>query len=138
MEDGCPDRYKPHCDGQCDGMTHKDGGRVATMVMYVLKKNIVQQNLSHWSLIWLYFRYCTIPEKGGGGATNFKNAGIRVTPRKGAAAFFSYIDPKDNKMDKEFTTHSGFPVILGKKNIAVQWVRLLIKIYAKIHLYHFF
>ena len=34
-EDGHPpDRYTPHCDGECTGLPHKPGTRVATMVMY--------------------------------------------------------------------------------------------------------
>jgi hypothetical protein len=29
-----PDRYTPHCDGDCTGLPHKHGTRMATMVMY--------------------------------------------------------------------------------------------------------
>lgn len=29
-----PDRYTPHCDGDCTGQPHKSGTRMATMVMY--------------------------------------------------------------------------------------------------------
>ena len=29
-----PDQYTPHCDGECNGMPHKFGTRMATMVMY--------------------------------------------------------------------------------------------------------
>lgn len=29
-----PDRYTPHCDGDCTGLPHKTGTRMATMVMY--------------------------------------------------------------------------------------------------------
>ena len=47
--DPTPDRYTPHCDGECDGRAHKVGARVATMVMY-----------------------CDVPELGG--ATNFQTA----------------------------------------------------------------
>ena len=32
--DTAPDRYTPHCDGDCTGLTHKYGTRMATMVMY--------------------------------------------------------------------------------------------------------
>ena len=32
--DTAPDRYMPHCDGECIGTSHKLGNRVATMVMY--------------------------------------------------------------------------------------------------------
>eukprot|EP01083_Nonionella_stella_P143412 445761_1 len=34
VNDPEPDRYMPHCDGQCDGLKFQDAGRVATMVMY--------------------------------------------------------------------------------------------------------
>jgi len=32
--DGPPDRYMPHCDGDCDGLAFKPGNRMATMVRY--------------------------------------------------------------------------------------------------------
>mmetsp|Transcript_49487 Transcript_49487/g.74672 ORF Transcript_49487/g.74672 Transcript_49487/m.74672 type:complete len:396 (-) Transcript_49487:3420-4607(-) len=94
-----PDRYMPHCDGDCTGLEFKHGNRMATIVMY-----------------------CTIPEKGG--ATNFNKAGLHVVPEKGSATFFSYIDPETHVMDKGFTEHSGCPVIEGEKKIVTQWVRL--------------
>lgn len=53
--DPTPDRYTPHCDGQCDGQLFKRGGRVATMVMY-----------------------CDVPTVGG--FTNFQNANVIVRP----------------------------------------------------------
>jgi len=95
--DKAPDRYMPHCDGDCTGSTHKVGGRVATMVMY-----------------------CTIPEIGG--ATNFMNSGVHVVARKGYGVFFSYMN-SDKVMDKGFTQHSGCPVISGSKKIVTQWIR---------------
>lgn len=98
-DDKTPDRYTPHCDGDCDGMPHKHGSRVATMVMY-----------------------CDAPEKGG--ATNFQNANVFVNPEVGAAAFFSYMDPESFIHDDGFTSHSGCPVFEGTKRIAVQWMRL--------------
>ena len=94
-----PDQYMPHCDGACDGLPHKTGGRVATMVMY-----------------------CNVPELGG--ATNFQNAGVFVKPKLHAAAFFSYMDPVTHKMEPGFTSHSGCPVIEGTKRIAVHWMRI--------------
>jgi 2OG-Fe(II) oxygenase superfamily len=94
-----PDRYTPHCDGDCDGMEHKTGGRVATMVMY-----------------------CDVPDLGG--ATNFQNSNVFVKPELGAAVFFSYMDPARYLHDDGFTTHSGCPVIEGTKRIAVQWMRI--------------
>ena len=93
-----PDRYTPHCDGQCDGLRHKHGTRMATMVIY-----------------------CTVPE--GGGHTNFQNAAVHVKPTVGEAIFFSYIDPHTKQTDFGLTSHSGCPVYMGEKKIAVQWLR---------------
>ncbi|CAJ1930484.1 unnamed protein product [Cylindrotheca closterium] len=95
-----PDQYRPHCDGDCDGLPHKSGGRVATMVMYCDVEGLV------------------------GGATNFQNAGVYVKPELGAAAFFSYLDPLTMNVETGFTTHSGCPVIEGTKKIAVHWMRV--------------
>lgn len=97
-DDKEPDRYMPHCDGDCTGLDHKDGQRMATVVIY-----------------------CDVPEKGG--ATNFRNAGLHVVPEAGSATFFSYIDPETMRMDTGFTEHSGCPVIEGEKKIVTQWVR---------------
>lgn len=93
-----PDQYRPHCDGDCDGLPHKEGGRVATMVMY-----------------------CDIPELGGG--TNFQNSNVFVKPKVGSAAFFSYLDVDTMHKEMGFTSHSGCPVIEGTKRIAVHWMR---------------
>lgn len=93
-----PDRYMPHCDGDCNGLDFKHGNRMATMVMY-----------------------CTVPTKGG--ATNFRNSGLHVVPEVGSATFFSYIDPDTMKMDNYFTEHSGCPVVEGEKKIVTQWIR---------------
>ena len=98
-DDDKPDRYMPHCDGDCNGLDFKPGQRMATIVMY-----------------------CDVPEVGG--ATNFRNSGVHIKPEKYAATFFSYIDPKTMKMDGGFTEHSGCPVIEGEKKIVTQWVRL--------------
>lgn len=99
LNDTEPDRYTPHCDGDCTGSPHKSGTRMATMVMY-----------------------CDMPEVGG--HTNFRNAGIHVKPTKGGAVFFSYIDPEKRTSDKGFTEHSGCPVLVGEKKIVTQWIRL--------------
>lgn len=93
-----PDQYRPHCDGDCDGLPHKTGGRVATMVMY-----------------------CDAPELGGG--TNFQNANVFVKPKVGSAAFFSYLNVETMQKELGFTSHSGCPVIEGTKRIAVHWMR---------------
>ncbi|KAL3773810.1 hypothetical protein ACHAW5_004103 [Stephanodiscus triporus] len=95
-----PDRYMPHCDGDCNGLNFKTGQRMATIVMY-----------------------CDIPEVGGG-QTRFRNSNVHVIPKKYAATFFSYIDPVTMKMDSGFTEHSGCPVLVGEKKIVTQWVRL--------------
>lgn len=98
VNDTEPDRYTPHCDGDCTGMDFKHGNRMATMVMY-----------------------CTIPTKGG--ATNFRNSGVHIVPVVGSATFFSYIDPDSMTMDNGFTEHSGCPVVEGEKKIVTQWIR---------------
>lgn len=72
--DTAPDRYTPHCDGECTGLPHKTGTRMATMVLY-----------------------CTVPTTGG--HTNFRNAGVHVKPKSGNGIFFSYIDPEKFIMD---------------------------------------
>jgi len=94
-----PDRYVPHCDGDCDGSPYSLGARFATMIMY-----------------------CTTPLKGG--STNFLNAGIHVVATKGAATFFSYIGSDDFINDNGFTRHSGCPVIEGEKKIITQFFRV--------------
>lgn len=111
-----------------NGLPHKNGGRVATMVMYCDTEGLV------------------------GGATNFGKAGVFVRPKVssklvvltvsrtllsqpelfyvllsfqvGAAAFFSYLDSETHIHDAGFTTHSGCPVIEGAKRIAVHWIRI--------------
>jgi len=98
IQDKEPDRYMPHCDGECKGMPHRQGQRMATIVIY-----------------------CTVPEMGG--ATNFRKSGLHVVPEEGSATFFSYVDPETMRMDNGFTEHSGCPVIEGEKKIVTQWVR---------------
>ena len=98
-DDKEPDRYMPHCDGQCDGLEFKSGNRMATVVMY-----------------------CTIPTRGG--ATNFRNSNVHIAPKSGSAVFFSYIDPDTMKTDSGFSEHSGCPVLEGEKKIVTQWIRL--------------
>jgi hypothetical protein len=94
-----PDRYTPHCDGNCEGLPHRNGARVATMVSY-----------------------CTAPTRGG--STHFQHAGVHVKPKVGSAAFFSYMNPESRLMDTGWTTHSGCPVIEGTKRIVVHWMRV--------------
>lgn len=97
-DDTEPDRYTPHCDGDCTGLPFKHGTRMATMVMY-----------------------CNVPEEGG--HTNFRNSGVHFKPTAGSAVFFAYIDPKELIMDTGFTEHSGCPVYRGEKKIVTQWIR---------------
>jgi hypothetical protein len=87
-----------HCDGDCTGLPHKTGSRVATMVMY-----------------------CKLPTDGG--STNFRNSAVHIKPVAGNAIFFSYIDPVSRTMDTGFTEHSGCPVFEGEKKIVTQWIR---------------
>jgi len=98
-DDEAPDRYMPHCDGDCNGLDFKPGNRMATIVMY-----------------------CEMPKAGG--ATNFRNSGVHIKPKQYSATFFSYVDPETMKMDDGFTEHSGCPVVEGEKKIVTQWVRL--------------
>jgi len=98
-DDEAPDRYMPHCDGDCNGLDFKPGNRMATIVMY-----------------------CEMPKVGG--ATNFRNSGVHIKPKQYSATFFSYIDSVTMKMDDGFTEHSGCPVVEGEKKIVTQWVRL--------------
>jgi len=99
LNDTEPDRYTPHCDGDCTGLPHKWGTRMATMVLY-----------------------CTAADRGG--HTNFRNSGVHVKPEMGNGVFFSYIDPEARIMDTGFTEHSGCPVYEGQKKIVTQWIRL--------------
>ena len=87
-----------HCDGDCTGLPHMPGNRMATMVMY-----------------------CKLPTDGG--STNFRNSFVHVKPVAGNAIFFSYIDPITKTMDSGFTEHSGCPVFEGEKKIVTQWIR---------------
>lgn len=97
--DSEPDQYTPHCDGDCTGLPHAFGQRMATMVMY-----------------------CDVADEGG--HTNFRNAGVHVKPEKFSSVFFSYMDPEARVMDTGFTEHSGCPVYTGHKTIVTQWIRL--------------
>lgn len=86
-----PDRYTPHCDGRCEGRPFSHASRMATMVIY-----------------------CEVPGDGGGGHTNFGNAGVTIKPQRGSGIFFSYIDPLTNITDRGYTLHSGCPVFEGE------------------------
>lgn len=90
--------YRAHCDGVCRRYPYKRGGRVATMI-----------------------HYCTAP--GGGGATVFPNAGLKVAPKARGALFFAYKDPDTGLMDHGSTEHGGCLVTNGTKEITTVWMR---------------
>ena len=117
-----PDRYMPHCDGDCEGDVYRVGSRVATVVIY-----------------------CKVPEVGG--QTNFARANVHIVPEVGSATFFKYVGregslPKRIAMemmaegnngtaaaalrmtDDGFTQHSGCPVFEGEKKIITMWMRM--------------
>jgi prolyl 4-hydroxylase len=92
--------YQPHHDylspalGGDDRELRHCGQRVATLLMY-------------------------LSDVESGGATTFPDAGLRVLPIKGNAAFFSYDRP--HPMTR--TLHAGAPVLAGEKWIATKWLR---------------
>ena len=94
--------YKPHFDyfppEQPGSAAHiaKGGQRVSTLIVYL---NDVE----------------------GGGETIFPPLGLAITPKKGAAIYFEYVDDK-GQVD-EHTLHGGAPVIAGEKWIATKWMR---------------
>lgn len=104
------DEYKIHCDTHCDGTSLIPHGRVATVVIY-----------------------CAEPTRGG--ATTFPFIDISVQGRGGQALLFWYngdpgAAPPDASSwraggvtDNGFTSHTGCPVLEGKKVIATQWMR---------------
>lgn len=92
------DEYMQHCDGACDGTKHKEGGRVATAVMYCKAAQV-------------------------GGYTTFSHADVVVRPTKNQATFFSYIDDQGRMDPNALSTHSGCPIVEGEKWIMTQWMR---------------
>ncbi len=94
--------YQPHYDffnpkrpGEA-GQLKVGGQRIATLVIYL-----------------------NTPPAGG--ATAFPRVGLEVTPVKGNAVYFSYLQP-DGALD-EGTLHAGLPVATGEKWIATKWLR---------------
>ncbi|EEC09958.1 prolyl 4-hydroxylase alpha subunit 1, putative [Ixodes scapularis] len=63
--------------------------------------------------------YMTDVEEGG--TTVFPNLGIRLTPKKGDAAFWWNL--KASGDGERLTTHAGCPVLYGSKWIANKWFR---------------
>jgi len=87
-----PRRYDAHCDGLCDGSSHKRGDYIATFLVY-----------------------CEAAIKGG--HTHFSNSGIHVTPKVGSAVFYSYSDPSTDTYDKGFTKITECGVLEGEKKV---------------------
>ena len=91
-------QYEPHCDWfdpalpGAHALMAKGGQRVASIIMYL-----------------------NAPAAGGG--THFPNAGVTVTPRRGAAVYFAY------EGGETISLHAGLPVIEGEKWIATKWLR---------------
>jgi prolyl 4-hydroxylase len=94
--------YKPHFDyfppNDPGSAVHlaKGGQRVSTLVIYL---NDVES----------------------GGETFFPPLGLAITPKKGAAVYFEYVDDKGQV--NEHTLHGGAPVVVGEKWIATKWMR---------------
>ncbi|MGR8931652.1 MAG: 2OG-Fe(II) oxygenase [Gammaproteobacteria bacterium] len=94
--------YKPHFDyfpaHESGSAPHlnESGQRVATLVMYL--NNVTE-----------------------GGETVFPDAGLRISPKRGAAAYFSYFNSL-GQVDPA-TLHGGAPVLAGEKWIATKWMR---------------
>jgi len=59
--DTVPDRYMPHCDGDCTGLEHKHGTRMATMVVYwYVLLSIMIGNMNRWLMNDRQITSCTI------------------------------------------------------------------------------
>ena len=119
--DSEPDRYTPHCDGECTGDKHKSGTRMATIVTYChVAETGGHTNFREccWMSCILFFFCLLLPLHSSG------NSGVHVKPELHNAIFFSYIDPETKVMDTGFSEHSGCPVFEGVKKIVVQWFRM--------------
>jgi hypothetical protein len=55
--DTAPDRYTPHCDGDCTGLVHKYGTRMATMVMYWCVQLQLQLQMRNTPVLCYGFSY---------------------------------------------------------------------------------
>jgi prolyl 4-hydroxylase len=94
------DRYEPHHDyfePEASGTASvlaRGGQRVATLLMYLRE-----------------------PERGG--ETTFPELGLRFSPKRGSALFFSYERPHPSTK----TLHGGAPVLAGEKWVATKWLR---------------
>jgi len=94
--------YRPHFDyfppddpGSASHLA-RGGQRVSTLVMYL---NDVEE----------------------GGQTTFPSIHLAVTPKKGAATYFEYVNAT-GQLDA-LSLHAGEPVLRGEKWIATKWMR---------------
>jgi prolyl 4-hydroxylase len=99
---GVGGEYRPHFDyfppdqpGHTSHIAH-GGQRTATLIVYL---NDIE----------------------GGGETVFPEAGISVSPRKGQALYFRYLNGM-GQLDAK-TQHAGAPVLAGEKWIMTKWMR---------------
>ncbi|MGZ4957047.1 MAG: 2OG-Fe(II) oxygenase [Methylobacter sp.] len=94
--------YRPHFDyfpeQNAGSIPHlaQGGQRVATLVMYL--NEVIE-----------------------GGETVFPDVGLSVTPKRGSAVYFSYVNSL-GQVDPA-TLHAGAPVLAGEKWIATKWMR---------------
>eukprot|EP00928_Gymnodinium_smaydae_P018719 TRINITY_DN17134_c0_g2_i1.p1 TRINITY_DN17134_c0_g2~~TRINITY_DN17134_c0_g2_i1.p1 ORF type:complete len:628 (-),score=55.25 TRINITY_DN17134_c0_g2_i1:227-2110(-) len=85
--------YRPHCDGACGTKEARDGGRVASSLLY-----------------------CNVASDGGG--TVFSIDKLKLEPSAGMFMLFAYkSDPQ------RLTQHAACPVLSGSKSTATQWYR---------------
>ncbi|KAK7086833.1 hypothetical protein SK128_010020 [Halocaridina rubra] len=66
---------------------------------------------------WMFY----LTEVEAGGRTAFPQAGVSVSPVKGAAVFWYSI--KKNGYGNQRSQHGGCPVLLGHKWVANKWIR---------------
>jgi len=99
---GVGGEYRPHFDyfppGDPGSSQHlaQAGQRVATLILYL---NDVE----------------------AGGATIFPDAGLSITPRRGSALYFRYLNHQ-GQLDP-LSLHGGAPVTRGEKWILTKWTR---------------
>ncbi|MDQ8020682.1 MAG: 2OG-Fe(II) oxygenase [Moraxellaceae bacterium] len=99
---GVGDQYRPHFDYfplQNPGSYRRmalGGQRFSTLILY-------------------------LNDVAAGGETDFPDAGIRVTPRKGGALYFQYCNAAGHV--DPLSRHAGMPVTAGEKWIMTKWSR---------------
>ena len=78
-----------------------------------------EQNRRGGQRTWTAMMFLNEPEAGG--ATNFPQAGVRVTPRRGNLLAWNNLD--DLGRPNEYSLHEGMPVEGGVKYIITKWHR---------------